>query len=287
MTDSSAQPLIRNISDTALWAAVYRARESERPDAIFHDPYARRLAGERGEQIAREMPFGNKNTWSWISRTHLYDQFILDEIRQGADMVVNLAAGLDTRPYRMALPSSLQWIEVDLPDLLEYKEKALGDEKPVCKLERVRLDLADVSARRELFARLNARSKRAVIVTEGLIIYLSEEEVGSLARDLASQPSFHRWIIDLASPGLVKMLSKKMGPQLDKANAPFKFAPMAGADFFAPHGWKPIEVVGLLKMGARLKRLPFFLRLVSLLPEPKGPPGNRPWGGVSLLGKGS
>jgi len=38
-------------------------------------------------------------------------------------MVVNLAAGLDARPYRMSLPASLQWIEVDLPEILAYKEK--------------------------------------------------------------------------------------------------------------------------------------------------------------------
>jgi O-methyltransferase involved in polyketide biosynthesis len=44
-------PLIRNISDTARWAAVFRARESDRPDALFRDPFARRLAGQRGEQI--------------------------------------------------------------------------------------------------------------------------------------------------------------------------------------------------------------------------------------------
>src|SRR4051794_2293342 len=45
------EPLIRNISDTALWVAMYRAWETERPDPVFRDPYARRLAGTRGEEI--------------------------------------------------------------------------------------------------------------------------------------------------------------------------------------------------------------------------------------------
>lgn len=56
-----AEPSIRHISDTALWAAVYRARETDRKDALFRDPFARRLAGERGEQIARANP-STKNT---------------------------------------------------------------------------------------------------------------------------------------------------------------------------------------------------------------------------------
>ena len=50
----------------------------------------------------------------------------------------------------MALPSSLKWIEADLPGILDYKEEILSAEKPVCQLEHIRLDLSDVSGRREL-----------------------------------------------------------------------------------------------------------------------------------------
>jgi O-methyltransferase involved in polyketide biosynthesis len=66
-SEPSPEPLIRNVSDTARWVAAYRAQESERPDAIFRDRFARRLAGERGEQIARMMPLGRDNSWSLIS----------------------------------------------------------------------------------------------------------------------------------------------------------------------------------------------------------------------------
>ena len=88
------EPLVRDISDTALWAAVFRGRENDRPDALFRDPYAARLAGERGARIAQEVKFGTRHTWSWIARTYVADQMIGDEIAEGTDMVVNLAAGL-------------------------------------------------------------------------------------------------------------------------------------------------------------------------------------------------
>src|SRR5215467_7292193 len=143
-----AQQSLRNISDTALWVASYRARESERGDALFHDPFARKLAGARGEQIARELEQGQRYEWPYVSRTLRFDQVISEQVKQGADMVINLAAGLDTRPYRMDLPASLQWVEVDLPAMIDYKEEILAGEKPRCALERVRLDLSDVSARR-------------------------------------------------------------------------------------------------------------------------------------------
>jgi methyltransferase (TIGR00027 family) len=282
---SETEPVIRNISDTARWAAVYRARETERPDALFRDPLARRLAGDRGEQIAASMPFSDKATWSWITRTYLYDYFINEQIRQGVDMVINLAAGLDARPYRMALPASLQWVEVDLPDLLAYKEEALAGEKPVCALERVQLDLADVSSRRELFARLGRAARKALIITEGLLIYLAAEEVASLAQDLAAPASFQRWIVDLASPGLLEMLRKKIAKPLEQAGLPFKFGPEAGPEFFVPFGWQPADVRSLLKTAASLKRVPLLMRLMSLLPESKRRQGRRPWGGVCLLAK--
>jgi hypothetical protein len=106
---SAANP-IRHISDTALWVAVYRAQESERADAVFRDLYARKLAGDRGMRIAAAMPFAKRHSWSYVARTWLVDQIIEREVLQGTDMVINLAAGLDSRPYRMQLSASLRWI---------------------------------------------------------------------------------------------------------------------------------------------------------------------------------
>ncbi|HEX7615076.1 MAG TPA: class I SAM-dependent methyltransferase [Thermoanaerobaculia bacterium] len=276
-------PLIRNISETALWVAVYRARETDRPDAAFRDPFARRLAGPRGEEIARSFPFSDKAAWAWVARTVLFDQFIEEQVRAGADLVVNLAAGLDARPYRMALPPALKWVEVDLPDMMTDKAEILAGEKPVCSLERVGLDLSDVSARRALFERLGRSASRVLVVSEGLLIYLAPEEVGALARDLASPATFRSWALDIASPGLLKMIQKDSGTQLSAAGAELKFGPAEGPGFFVPHGWKPVDVRSPLKTAARLKRLPFGLRLLAMLPESSGPQGSRPWSGVCLF----
>lgn len=280
-----AQAVIRNISDTARWAAVFRARETERADALFRDPYANRLAGKMGVDIADTLPEGNSRAWAWVARTYLFDQFIIHEIEQGTDMVVNLAAGLDARPYRMALPASLQWIEVDLPEILTYKEGILASEKPHCALERNRMDLSDGNGRRAFFADLNRRANKILVLTEGLLIYLSAEEVAALAKDLAEGSHFQRWILDLHSPGLLRMMQRTTGKQLSKVGAPFKFAPAEGPAFFTPHGWEPIDVQGLLKTATRFKRPSFILRLLGHLPEKKGPAGNQPWSGVCLFKK--
>src|ERR1700709_2587498 len=125
---------IDNISDTARWVAVYRAMETARPDAIFRDPSAERLAGERGRQIVAEMPSGRTMAWPMIVRTAVFDEIILDAVqKRHADLVVNLAAGLDARPWRLPLPPSLRWVDVDLPGILTYKTETLKDEVPVCR----------------------------------------------------------------------------------------------------------------------------------------------------------
>jgi methyltransferase (TIGR00027 family) len=274
---------VRNISDTARWVAYFRARETERPDALFSDPYAERLAGERGFQIANTLPEGNKHEWAWVARTYLFDRFLAAEILKGADLVVNLAAGLDARPYRMDLPASLHWIEVDLPEIVSYKNAMLAHEMPRCQLERVALDLADVAARREFFADLERRGKRIVVMTEGLLIYFSPEEVGCFARDLASGAHFQSWIVDLASPGQLKLMQRTSGTQLSEAGAAFKFGPPEGPKFFAPHGWEPKDVQGLLKTAAQFKRSP-----KGLIPVAVGCDdalGNFPWTGVCLLAR--
>ena len=274
--------VIRNISDTALWVAMYRANESERPDALFRDPYARKLAGERGAQIAKELKFAQPE-WPYAARTVRFDEIVRSRVQDGADMVVNLAAGLDTRPYRMELPASLQWVEVDLPEITDYKEKILGGDKPRCSLQRIKLDLSDVEGRRNLFRELGSRSRKALIMTEGLLVYLSREQVIEFAKDLSDQPSFHDWATDLCSPGLLAMLQKNL-KQLSEAGSPLKFGPEEGPDFFVPTGWKPVEVYSMLKTAAKIKRLPLFLRLFALFPDSNGRnQGKRPWGGVVRL----
>jgi methyltransferase (TIGR00027 family) len=278
-------PIIHHISDTARWAAVYRARETERPDAVFRDPYARRLAGERGEEIARSQPFHEENAWSWVARTYNFDAIVLGEIQQNVDMVVNLAAGLDARPYRMALPSSLKWVEVDHPEILDYKEEVLRSEKPNCLLERVRLDLADVEARRVLFNSLGSNAAKALIISEGLLIYLDNYEVAALAQDLARPPAFQRWVLDIVSPGLLKMIQQKSSADFSTGSVPLKFGPDDGPQFFSQYGWQPLEVRSTLKTAAKLRRLTLRLRFFSLFPEDPTHMGNRPWAGACLMEK--
>ena len=230
---------IEHVSDTARWVAVYRAMETERPDAIFKDPFARRLAGDRGEAIVDEMKNGRSMAWAMITRTAMFDEIILDLVkREKVDLVVNLACGLDARAWRLPLPPDLRWVDVDFPVMIDYKTELLRAERPVCRYEAVATDLTDAGARATLFARLGGSGRRALVISEGLLIYLTPAQVGALATDLHAQPAFNWWLIDLAHPQLLKMMTKMWGGKVSGGNAPFLFAPEDGTGFFAAFGWR-------------------------------------------------
>lgn len=213
-----------------------------------------RLSEGRGEQIARKLPRGRAMAWTTIVRTVLLDDMVLRLVGQGAETVVNLAAGLDARPYRLPLPPSLRWIEVDLPDLLRQKSDALAADTPVCRLERVPLDLADAAQRRELFARVGAESRDALIMSEGLLVYLPPALVGELADDLHAQSSFRHWAIDLATPIVKQRINRWWGKKLKQAQTQYQFALQEGTKFFAPHGWSEAEFHALFEHSIRINR---------------------------------
>jgi len=253
----SAEPVIGHVSDTARWVAMYRALESERPDAIFRDPYARRLAGPKGEDILARMPKARRMAWPMIVRTAVMDEIITRTLPQ-LDAIVNLAAGLDTRPWRMDLPADLRWYDVDLPAMEAYKRKSLAGETPRCRLESVPLDLSDADARRAFLDRLGGETRRALVITEGLLVYLTPENVADLARDLHAVPSCWHWMTDLANPTLARMLGKTWDKQLQAGQAPFRFFPEESTGFFEPFGWREVEWRQTFADSIRLNRsIPF------------------------------
>ena len=244
---------IAHVSDTARWVAFYRAMESERPDALFRDPFARGLAGERGADIVRRMRRGRAFAWPMIVRTAVMDEIVLRLVAEaGVDTVLNLAAGLDVRPFRLALPATLRWIDVDFADVLDYKRDVLGDARPACQYEARPADLTDADQRRDALAAAGTRS--TLVVTEGLLVYLEPAQVADLGRDLADQPHRRWWLTDLGSPRLLKMLERTWGDQLAAGNAPFRFAPAEGSAFFAPLGWREAEFRSMWEEALRLKR---------------------------------
>ena len=281
---SQANP-IRNVSDTALWVAVYRAMESERADAIFNDSFARRLAGEHGQAIVDAMPSGKSMSWPMVVRTAVMDEIVRRCMQQGAVTVLNLAAGLDARPYRLPLPPSVRWLHVDLPDMVDYFRERMTGEIPHCELEFISADLRNADARRDVFSRAAAHGP-VLVITEGLLVYLEAEQVADLARDLHDVAHAKWWLTDLASPMLLKMLARRWQPKLEEGNAPFRFGPAEGTAFFAPFGWREAEFRSTWDESFRLKRTmsgAWLWKFLSRFQSPQKREAGRRMSGIVLL----
>ena len=247
--------------------AMWRAAENTHPNPLYHDPLAPKLAGDRGREILKGLPKARTSLGRWMMpiRTRIIDDLIREAVADGVDLVLNLGAGLDTRPYRMELSSNLRWLEVDRTEIIELKESCLFGEKPACKLERVACDLADADARQALLASASEKCQNALVLTEGVIPYLSEEEVGALAHDLHKCPCFKHWVVDYFSP-LITKYRQAESKNLRMENAPFKFAPEDFFGFFLSHGWQAKDVRYIADAAQKLGRpAPTWARVMFTL----------------------
>lgn len=254
--------VIENVSDTAFLVAGFRGMELDRPDPLFRDPLAWKLAGEHGRKIIATVPRRFLGAWSVVVRTVIIDSFIQDSIAGGVDTILNLGAGLDTRPYRMDLPKDLRWIEVDYPHVIDLKNERLADEQASCALERVKLDLTDRAARQKFFTEVNAQAGGLLVLTEGVTPYLTGNDVGALADDLRRLDKLRGWIIDYFSPKALNY-GRKLRTRFMQA-APFLFEPTDWFAFFEEHGWRAEETRYLGDEAEQLHRpppLPLLMRV--------------------------
>jgi methyltransferase (TIGR00027 family) len=261
--------IIQHVSDTAFMVAGLRAIETERRAPLFRDPLAAKLAGDHGKKILATMPRASMGAWSVVIRTVIIDALIKQVIAEGVDTILNLGAGLDTRPYRMTLPETLRWVEVDYPHVIALKEDRLAADEPRCRLERIKLDLTDRSARRRFLADMNATAAKILVLTEGVAPYLTEADVGELADDLKTAEKVRYWIVDYFSPEAIRFGEKARARFM--RNTPFRFSPKDWFGFFGQHGWRPREVRYLLEEAERLGRpipLPLLLKVWVRLLRP-------------------
>jgi len=244
---------IQHISDTAFWIAGFRAQETERADAAFKDTLAKKLAGEKGLRMVSETPHSKAMAFAMVVRTSAIDQLVLSAISLGIDTVINLGAGLDTRPYRMNLPADLNWIEVDFEAVVKYKTEMLSEDRPVCKLKRVSADLSNVVERKALLSKLGSETKSALVITEGVIGYLTNEQAAQLSEDIYAIPTFNFWIQDFSQG---KMRNHKRSKDLSKMvkHTPIRFNVKDPISFFGGHGWKTKETIFILDEADRIGR---------------------------------
>ncbi|WBP84412.1 class I SAM-dependent methyltransferase [Kitasatospora cathayae] len=178
------------VSRTALSVARVRAYESGRPDPLFVDPYAAEFVAAAGPPT--EAPEGTRLSglaamlvMSIMLRTRFYDDRLT---AAGAEQVVLLAAGLDTRAYRLDWPVGTRVWELDLPPVLAFKEQVLDSAgaAPKCEREALAGDLLDPGWPRRLVEAGFDPQRPTAWLAEGLVVYFDAEQAAGLLTAIGS-----------------------------------------------------------------------------------------------------
>jgi len=196
---------ITHVSDTALMIAACRAHENGLEDAFVRDPFAARLAGERGVAILRAMPHANVLRLGMAIRTRFVDELLQHALATySIATVLSVGCGLDSRPWRLDLSPDLRWIEIDFADVLDYKDQRMSGERLRCRRERLTVDVNDAGQRGAMYEA--AGSAPALMITEGLLLYLPAATVDALAADASTHSGVTHWISDITTTAFRKAL---------------------------------------------------------------------------------
>ncbi|MEW2313943.1 class I SAM-dependent methyltransferase [Streptomyces bauhiniae] len=229
------------VSYTAQWMAAARALESEREDALYVDPLARDLAEPKGFELIDRYVGGGLLPFISI-RTRFLDDAIRDLLADGSiGQVVLIAAGMDTRAFRLDWPDDVDVYEVDHGPLITEKRRrldALGA-KPDVRRHEVSADLT-----KEWLPDLEAagfdRTRPTLWVAEALTFFLTEEQAAGLLRLLASAsaPGSHLAFDILGRTLLRSPFSKPFLDRLAEDGTPWIFGTDEPEPFLEANGWE-------------------------------------------------
>jgi methyltransferase (TIGR00027 family) len=176
------------VGRTALGMACVRADEDRRPDRLFSDPYAQAFVAAAPDALPSGGVAGNGDPMAGVVhaavvRTRFFDDFLMDACVSGCRQVVLVAAGLDTRAFRLSWPAGVSLFEMDLPAVLAFKEQVLTNTGvvPRCHRVAVAVDLREDWPSQLVTAGFQPETP-TVWLLEGLLVYLTADEATTLLR---------------------------------------------------------------------------------------------------------
>jgi methyltransferase (TIGR00027 family) len=269
--DAMSQPHgeISHVSDTALMVAACRALETDAPDGFVRDPFAARLAGERGMAILRALPQPEMMRFGIGVRSRFMDELLLETLAsEKIETVVSLGCGLDTRPWRLEVPADLRWLEVDFADMLNYKNTRMSAENPRCRREFLAADVNDAAQRLNIYAAVGPAP--ALMITEGFLMYLPAATVEALAAETSNESGIAHWMSDIMTTPFMKAINIDTPQSVRNMQAPDSLHGEQILETVRSQGWRTAARRSYITdMGFAMERAQ---RMRGDRPKPEGPP---------------
>lgn len=245
----------RAVADTGILVAAIRAAETRRPDRLFDDPFADKLAGAHGRQMLADAvaATGDKSMLQIVVRTRFWDEALL-KVVPPIQQVVILAAGLDARAYRLPWPDGTTVFELDQPAVIAAKTAALADDQPRARRVAAGTDLTTDWTDTLRDNGFNSDTP-TVWLLEGLLQYLDESAVRTVfSRVDAMSVAGSVLLYDIVGKTLLEsVMLTAVREQMARNGAPWLFATDTPAELCEPLGWSA-EVVDVAEPGNRWHR---------------------------------
>jgi methyltransferase (TIGR00027 family) len=233
------------VSRTAQWTAAARALESERPDRIFDDPWARTVAGDVGFDLLERYQGAAVAPFIAVRTKYIDDAVMRAVAESGARQVVLVAAGMDTRAGRLPWPDDVVLFELDRPALIEAKDEILPETvyRPRCARHAVPVDLAGEWAQPLRDAGLDV-TRPVTWVVEGLFFFLDQAEAHALLRGMAGLSAPGSVLIGdfVSRASLVNPFASAFLHALREDGNPWRFGTDKPAETLSEAGWRPSEI---------------------------------------------
>lgn len=233
------------VSYTAQWMAAARAEESQRPDALFTDPLAHDLATNHGYELLHKYANGGLAPFVVIRTKFLDDGITSLRPEDGIRQVVLLAAGMDTRAFRLDWPQDVVLYEVDHAALTAEKQRLLDGLGATPKVERrtVAADLTTDWLPGLIEAGFDP-DVPTLWVVEALTFFLTDDQAHQLFRTLAdSSAAGSRLELDILGKALLgNPFSRRFLEAMREDGRPWLFGTDEPEEFLAADGWKIREL---------------------------------------------
>lgn len=252
---------INTVSNTAFYCCGIRMEDASRRQSICNDHYASRFMDERGLEIYEPFKTEIMPKISNIARCRIIDDKLQDEInKHGNSIVITIGAGFDTRPYRL---QGAQWIELDEPHLIDYKNEKLPISECNNSLQRIPINFASETIKEKLHAVDN--SKHIIIVIEGVFLYLEQQDIKNTIDQLQSLFPRHILLCDLLNKAFFERYTKPVHDKLVESGGTFSERQEKPEEIFINNNYKEISRTPLVVRARQLGMYWDYLKIPGFI----------------------
>lgn len=218
-------------------------QDAGRDNSVCGDIYAESFMNEDGRQILESFKDETGPNASTITRHRVIDDFLRRELLANPDLlIVLIGAGFDSRAFRL---NGGSWVELDEPQVIQYKNDRLPAASCQNKQQRIAIDFSTESLAEKLAYFSNQNP--VVVVIEGVFIYLDEAAIRQMIDNLRRIFPHHKLIGDLMNRKFFEKYGKTLHEKITGMGASFKFTIDNPEQLFLKNGYRSTEKTSIIE----------------------------------------